>query len=154
MSDPLPDTTAYKTDADTPKGNGSKFLALFLLGLAVGGFAVAYLMRMWLGGPDTYPRALMQVMGAQAAQLGDSATQNRCNATDTLPQLQTMRTLGNHFETAFEDLRDDRRFVGHASQFRATLDSALGSPPLNCEGLAATREAIKQACDACHQDFR
>lgn len=151
MSDPQPSNT---NGTKTSKGNGSRFLFLFLLGLVIGAFAVAYLMRMWLGGPDTYPRALMQVMGAQAAQLGDSAAQNRCNATDTLPQLQTMRTLGNHLETAFEDLRDDQRFVGHASKLRATLDGALASPPLNCAGLAAVREDIKQACSACHQDFR
>ncbi|MDQ3617999.1 MAG: hypothetical protein M3374_04690 [Pseudomonadota bacterium] len=151
MSDPHPDTS---TDATPPKGNGSRFLALFLLGLVIGAFAVAYLMRMWLGGPDTYPRALMQVMNAQAAQLGENATQNRCNPTDTLPQLQTMRALANHLETAFVDLRDDRRFIGHASKLRASLDGALASPPLNCSGLAAVREDIKLACDACHQDLR
>lgn len=135
-------------------GNGSRFLALFLLGLVVGAFAAAYLMRMWLGGPDTYPRALMQVVGAQSGQLKENVAQNRCNATDTLPHLQTMRALANHLEPAFVDLRDDRRFVEHASAMRARLDAALSSPPLNCAGLVTMQADIGETCQACHQDFR
>lgn len=160
MSDNKPNTAADGTSpANQPShsakgGNGSRFLALFLLGLVVGAFGAAYLMRMWLGGPDTYPRAMMQVIGAQAGQLKTNVAQNRCNATDTLPHLQTMRALSNHLEPAFGNLRDDPRFIEHASDMRARLDAALSSPPLNCAGVVAMQESIGQACDACHQDFR
>ena len=38
---------------------------------------------------------------------------------------------------------------------RATpLVSALASPPLNCEGVAALNKNIGADCKACHQDFR
>ncbi len=137
-----------------PPANGSRFLALFLLGLVVGAFAAAYLMRMWLGGPDTYPRAMMQVMGAQSGLLKTSVAQNRCSASDTIPALQTMRALSNQIEPAFPDLRDDRRFIEHASAMRAKLDAALSAPPQGCAGVVAAQADIGEACDACHRDFR
>ena len=80
--------------------------------------------------------------------------QNRCSATDTLPHLQALRTMANDIQPAFPDLRDDARFSKHASDLRATLDAALGSPPLNCAGVGTTLARIGENCKACHQEFR
>jgi cytochrome c556 len=62
--------------------------------------------------------------------------------------------MADDIEPAFGDLRDDKRFVNHASKLRATLDDARASPPLNCAGVGVTASKIGDACKACHQDFR
>ena len=63
-------------------------------------------------------------------------------------------TLANDLEPAFGDLREDARFRKHASGLRATLDSTLAAPPLNCAGVSAAIGKVGEACKACHQDFR
>lgn len=143
--------------ARKPPSAAARYLFVFLLGLVIGVVSLVMLMRTlearktWR---DRYPDALMQVLSAQTAQLRENAEANRCSPTDTLPFLHSLRSLGNDFEPAFPDLRDDKRFVSHAAQFRATLDAALASPPLGCEGVQQASGRIGEACKACHQDFR
>ncbi|MGY0798726.1 hypothetical protein ACW7G0_06720 [Lysobacter sp. A286] len=146
MTTPTPKTT-----------NGSKYIFLLLLGLVIGVLATVMALRAIesrKGWQDHFPHAAMHLMQAHAAQLGGSVKANRCAATDSLPHLQALRTVANDLEPAFPGLRDDRRFVEHAGNLRATLDSALASPPLNCEGLAKVTKSIGESCKACHQDFR
>lgn len=148
--------------AATPKPAGShatRYLFLFLLGLVIGAIAVVMILRAvearktW---QDRFPTAAMDVMQAHMAQLGASRDANRCNATDTIPHLQALRTISNDIEPAFEveGLREDQRFVKHASTLRAALDATLAAPPLNCAGVATAMDKIGEACKGCHQDFR
>ena len=152
MNDPNP--SPAKSDQ---KGNGARYLFLLLLGLVVGIVATVMLLRAldarktW---EDRYPTAAMHVMNAHMQQLGASVEQNRCAPTDSLPHLQSLRVLANDLDPAFPGLRDDKRFSDHSSQLRATLDGALASPPLNCEGVRAAMKNLGDACKACHQDFR
>lgn len=147
-------------DAATPGTKPSaagRYLFLFLLGLVLGIVAVVMLLRALEGRKtwqDHYPDAVMHLLSAHKAQLQGNLDANRCNPTDTLPHLQAMRSLGNDFEPAFPDLREDQRFIAHAGKFRATLDAALASPPLNCTSASAIDKSIGEACKACHQDFR
>ena len=140
-----------------PPSAASRYLFVFLLGLVIGVFAVVMLLRTlesrktWR---DHYPDALMHVLSAQTAQMRGNAEANRCSPTDTLPHLQSLRSLGNDFERAFPELRDDKRFVQHAAQFRGTLDAALAAPAVGCEGVQKAAAEIGEACKACHQDFR
>jgi hypothetical protein len=146
-----PDATPAKPSA------ASRYLFVFLLGLAIGAIALVMIMRTleakktW---QDRFPDAAMDLMQAHMAQLKASTEANRCSATDTLPHLQALRMISNDIEPAFGDLREDARFSKHASTLRATLDDALAAPPLNCAGVAATAGKIGEACKACHQDFR
>ena len=147
MSDPNPGATARK-------GNGSKYLFLFLLGLVVGAVAVVMALRAWDARKDHFPESLMHVQGWHAGQLGKALEQNRCAATDTLPHFKALRTTADDLERAFPGLADDKRFSDAASKLRGTLDGALASPPMNCEGVAALDKQIGADCKACHQDFR
>lgn len=157
MSTPTDSRSPLPVPQAKPPSQAGRYLFLFLLGLVLGVVAVVMLLRAlearktWR---DHYPAATMHLLSAHSAQLRGKIEANRCNPTDILPHLQSIRSLGNDFEAAFEDLRDDRRFAEHASQFRATLDTALASPPLNCTGAGETASAIGAACKACHQDFR
>lgn len=134
-----------------------RYLFLFLLGLVVGAISVVMVLRAMEGRKtwrDHYPEAAMYFMDAQVAQLKESVQTNRCAATDTLPRLKALRIAADDLEPAFPGLRDDKRFVGHASKLRGSLDAALASPPLSCEGVTKLVSGINEDCKACHQDFR
>lgn len=146
MNDPAP-ALPRKTQA-------SRYLFLFLLGLVIGVIATVMAVRAIEARKDHFHESVMHVQRWHLSQLGQSLEQNRCAATDTIPHLRTLRAMADDLEPAFPDLRDDARYVEHASRMRATVDTALASPPLNCAGLGTTVKNLRDACQACHQDFR
>ncbi len=150
MSDPQP----TPNQGAARHGNGSKYIAILLLGLVIGAIGTVMALRAIEARQDPFHESVMHVQSWHLGQLTDSIAQNRCGATDSVPHLQTLRAMASDIEPAFPDLRDDPRFVKHASQLRATLDAALASPPVNCEGLGNTAKTIGESCKACHQDFR
>lgn len=158
MSTPQPQATSSRPTAPrTPPSAAGRYLFVFLLGLVLGIVCLVMLLRALEGRKtwqDHYPLATMQLMSAHSAQLRQKLDANRCSATDVLPHLQALRTLGNDLDPAFHDLRENTRFATHTGGFRATLDAALSAPPLNCSGLKATLDTIGADCKACHTDFR
>lgn len=151
---PVPmSSTPTTTSTSGPSASGRYFF-LFLLGLVVGAIATVMALRALDARKDHFPDSVMQVQQWHLSQLKRDVEQNRCAATDTLPHLQSLRTMANDLEPAFEDLRDDERFVKHASALRATLDGALAAPPLNCAGVGSALTKVGEDCKACHQDFR
>ncbi|MCD9046024.1 MULTISPECIES: hypothetical protein [unclassified Luteimonas] len=131
-----------------------RYLFLFVLGLVVGVVATVMLMRALQARADHFPSSVMHVQQWHLDQLRTKVEQNRCEATDTLPHLRTLRVMADDLEPAFADLRDDRRFSAAASQMRRTLDASLASPPINCGTLGTATRDIGNTCRACHQDFR
>ncbi len=153
MNQPAPD--AGRAPGRKPGGSAAgRYFFLFLLGLAVGIVATVMALRALDARKDHYPDAVMEVMSAHLGALYKNVEQNRCAATDTLPHLQTLRTMANDIEPAFGDLREDARFAGHASELRKSLDGVLSSPPLACAGVEAALKQVGANCKACHQDFR
>jgi len=151
MSNPTPDTPP-----PAPSQTG-RYLFVLILGLLLGVACVVMALRALESGKtwqDRYPSALMQLMSAHSAQLGQKAEANRCTASELMPHLEAMRMLGNDLEPAFAELGTDRRFMAYASDFRAQLDQLLTEPPHTCDALAEARGGIGAACKACHQDFR
>ncbi|HEY0502370.1 MAG TPA: hypothetical protein VGD42_02650 [Lysobacter sp.] len=134
--------------------NAKKYLFLFLLGLVIGIFATVMAMRAIQARKDHFPGSVMHVQQWHLGQLKRKVEQNRCSATDVLPNLKALRVMGDDLEAAFPDLADDKRFAEHASRIRARLDAALASPPISCAGVGTTTKEIGEACKACHQDFR
>lgn len=148
MSNPDPTGKPARTS------NAGRYLFLLILGLVVGAIATVMVLRALDARKDHFPDALMEVQGWHMGQLKAAMEQNRCNATDVLPHLQALRTMGNNLEPAFPDLRDDERFRTAASAMRAAADKAIAAPPLSCESLAATMKSLGDSCKACHRDFR
>ena len=135
-------------------GTGARYFFLFLVGLVAGVICTVMAMRALEARKDPFHESVMHVQQWHMGQLKANTEQNRCNATDTLPHLQALRTMADDIEPALPDLRDDERFTKAASQLRAALDSARANPPLNCAGVGAAMQEIGAACKACHQDFR
>lgn len=154
MSSPAPNTSASSAPAPKKPSAAGRYLFLFLLGLVIGVVATVMALRAIDARKDHFHEAVMHVQQWHLKQLKTSVEQNRCGATDTLPHLQALRTLANDLEPAFPDLRDDERFVRHASGMRASLDGALAAPPMNCPGVTVAADKVGEACKACHQDFR
>lgn len=141
----------------TRKGQGGRYLFLFLLGLVIGVVATVMVLRAIESRKtiqDQLPHAVMHLQAWHLGKLDAAGEQSRCNAADTLPHLQALRTTVDDIEPAFPALAEDQRFVKHVSQLRSALNQALASPPRNCEALDKTVATIGQACKSCHQAFR
>lgn len=137
-----------------PSGNAARYAFLLLLGLVVGAIATVMAMRAIDARTDHYPDSVMTVMSAHMSALHGNVEKNRCAATDTVPHLQTLRALANDIEPAFGDLGNEEAFGKHASDLRATLDSALANPPTDCAGLGTLQKEIGGRCKACHDEYR
>ncbi len=142
------------TDPNRRPSNAGRYLFLLLLGLALGAIATIMVVRALEQRKDPFPDALMQVQQWHMGKLKAEMEQNRCNPTDVLPHLQALRMTSNDIDAAFPDLRDDQRFGVASAAMRATMDKAVASPPLTCEGVGATLKSIGESCKGCHQDFR
>jgi len=114
-----------------------RYLFLFLLGLVVGIVGAVMAMRALDARKDHYPESVMHVMDAHADVLKANMEQNRCTATDTLPQLQALRMMANDIEPAFGDLREDARFARRrhcAGPYRRSMQGlSPGFPQLTNE---------------------
>lgn len=135
------------------ESNASRYLFLFLLGLAIGVVVTVFILRAIRARQDPFPDSVMQVMEKQFRLLDDNIKANRCRATDNLPRLQMLRAVGNDIEIAFPDLAEDTRFKHHASQLRADLDTVIAASPTDCNAARTARAKAVEACKACHQDF-
>lgn len=142
------------TQPSGPRSHTSRYLFLFLVGLVIGVVATVMAMRAIDARRDHFHGSVMHVQQWHLGQLKKKVEQNRCAATDVLPNLKALRVMADDLEPAFPDLADDQRFAEHASKMRARLDAALASPPLNCAGVGTTAQGIGETCKACHQDFR
>ncbi len=93
-------------------------------------------------------------MDVTSEKLKASVSEGRCEVTDTLPHIESLRSTSRYLEQAFPDLADDTRFKQAASGMRTVLNGAHGAPPLNCAGVSAMNAKIDAGCKACHRDFK
>lgn len=152
MADPQSTTTP-----PAKPNTGARYLFLLLIGLVLGIVGTVMTLQAIDSGKtwrDRYPLATMHLLQAHSAQMGGKLKGNRCEATDSLPHLQALRSLANDLEPAFPGLADDSRFADHAANLRASLDRALASPPANCEALKEAASSVGESCRSCHLDFR
>ncbi|MCC7635246.1 hypothetical protein [Stenotrophomonas rhizophila] len=131
-----------------------RYLVVGVLGLLVGLIATVMVARAIQARQDPFPDALMNVMARQVQLLRDAQAQSRCSLADSVPRLQTLRSLSNDLDLAFPGLKDSQGFQQHAGTLRASLNQGLAAPPVDCAGMAALVEKLDTGCQACHQDFR
>lgn len=131
-----------------------RYLLVGVLGLLVGLVATIMVARAIQARQDPFPDALMHVMNRQVQLLHDAQAQNRCSLADSVPRLQTLRSLSNDVDLAFPTLKHSQGFQQHASRLRASLNQALAAPPADCIAMGELVEKIQSDCQACHQDFR
>ncbi len=126
---------------------------LIVLGLVIGIIGTAMAMDALNRGPHL-SKSVMQMMDYHLDGMQATMQANRCAVSDTLPQLQALRSLANDIEPVFAPTLSDPRFRQHAGELRARLDALLATPPADCHAVDAAMTRIGGACKACHQDFR
>ncbi|MGH8109104.1 MAG: hypothetical protein ACREO1_10380 [Arenimonas sp.] len=125
------------------------FAVAFFLGIALTATGMNYLNK----GPN-YPEGVMTVINMKMSALKSNVQQNRCTPTDIIPHLQTIRYVGNDIEAAFGEMSNNDQFVRYASDFRASADDVLSTPPANCAAAEVAINKLGKACDNCHRDYR
>ena len=140
----------------TPRKSSSagRYFFMLLFGLVIGAIGTVMVIRSWQARQDHFPDSVMTVQAWHMGQLKKNIEQNRCAATDIIPNLKTLRQMADDIEPAFGEDAKDERFVKHAANYRAAVDKALSSPPLSCESLKASVGEIGAQCKACHDDFK
>lgn len=132
----------------------ARYLAAMLFGLVIGAIATVMVVNALRARQDPFGESLMHVQGWHAGALKRNVTEGRCDVTDTLPHIESLRSTSRYLEQAFPDLADDDRFKQAASGMRTALNGAHNAPPLNCAGVSAMNAKIDEGCKACHRDFK
>lgn len=132
----------------------ARYFFVLLLGLVIGAVATIMLVNAWHARQDPFPESLMYVQQWHLSTLQRNVTEGRCDVTDTLPHIESLRGSARYFEQAFPDLADDDRFKQASSGMRTILNTVHDAPPLNCAGVSAMNAKIDEGCKACHRDFR
>lgn len=130
-----------------------RYALLIVLGLAIGIIGTTMTLNALNRGPH-YPESLMHMMGYYASSLDKNVKANRCTVSDNLPQLQAMRGLSNDLEPILLPQDKEANFRQRASNLRAAIDAMLAAPPSTCATLGKGVNAIGEACDGCHKEYR
>lgn len=129
-------------------------LALLLTGIVLGAVCAVSAVNT-LRQRDAYPRGLMQVMQHDYASLRQNLRAANCDPTVTGKLLARLRDLTNETEPAvYGDTNPDAPFREYASRTRDALDAAIAAAPGGCPALAPRLDAIGNACEACHHQYR
>ena len=132
----------------------ARYFFMMLLGLVIGAVATVMLVNAWRARQDPFGDSLMHVQGWHVGALQRNVAEGRCDVTDTLPHIESLRGTSRYLEQAFPALADDKRFKQAASGMRTVLNTAHGAPPLNCAGVSALNTKIDAGCQSCHRDFK
>ncbi len=94
--------------------------------------------------------APMHAMQHHVARL-DAAARGACDAAEVEARLARLRVLAPEIGYAYAaEIRSDRAFAERYAALRATLDGAGA----RCKALDTTLARVKDACEACHVDYR
>lgn len=102
---------------------------------------------------NAWPRALMTVMQHELGAAREAARANPCNAPVFRSASEHLSLLSADIEPAMlEPGSADRVF----SQYAGDLHTAIGKMQAadSCAAQAEAATLAKQACDACHRDYR
>lgn len=129
-------------------------LALLLIGIVLGAVCAVSAVNV-LRQRDAYPRGLMQVMQHDYASLRENLRSGRCDAAATGRLLARLRDLTNETEPAvYGDASPDAPFREYANRTREAVDAAIAAAPGGCPALAPQLDAVGNACEACHHQYR
>jgi small-conductance mechanosensitive channel len=128
-----------------------RFIVCLLLGLMIGAIAATTAASI-LRQRHAYPRALMVVMQHELNTARDAAGSQRCANNEHA--LRKLALLADDIETAIPHGNPpDRVFRQYLDDLRKQVGNA-NSVAADCTKQAQALTDIKNACDACHRDFR
>jgi hypothetical protein len=131
-----------------------RWLAMLLLGLAIGAFAAVTLVGA-MRQATPLRKGIMAVSQHQLRELRELAAGEPCDPAAAARRLGVLRGLGPDFEAALLPTgRDDELFRRHLANYLGSLDRALAETPPQCAGLRTAVREVGAGCKRCHDDFR
>lgn len=131
--------------------NPLRYAICIFIGLLVGAIS-AFSLANTLNRQNAWPRAVMTVMAHDFRNVRDAVKAGDCSGT--ADALTRMRLVSERIEPAFlPPPANDRVF----SQYAGDLHDAIVAASVagaDCPRLAEAVTPIKNACDACHRDYR
>jgi cytochrome c556 len=129
-------------------------LVLLMIGIALGAACAAVAVNT-LNRRSAYPRGFMEVMQHDFAVLRVNARAQHCDAASIGKDLSRLREFSTQIEAAMvEGETADAPFREYADRLRSAVDAAIQSAPPDCAALTTHLDAIGNACEACHRQYR
>ncbi len=129
-------------------------LALLFTGLLIGALC-AFMAARTLQQRHALPRGLMAVMQHDVAELRRAEREQRCTATDLPRRFARIEDLSGEIAAAMgSDPKDDPHLTEYAAALARAAAAARTSVPTDCPAFTQRVQAISEACDACHRDYR
>ncbi|GIX35774.1 MAG: hypothetical protein KatS3mg126_1553 [Lysobacteraceae bacterium] len=127
-------------------------LVWILLGLLAGSVATLSILNA-LRPATAFPRGVMAVLQHHLGAANEAVSQGRCDAASAR-HFEALALLAEDVVPAFAPLAgEDEVFARYAAQLVETTRAAQGTTDA-CRNAAAQLGAIKDACKACHRDYR
>ncbi|UXI66703.1 cytochrome c [Tahibacter amnicola] len=126
---------------------------LLLTGLLVGAlatFSASNALRL----RNAWPRGVMAVIQHHFAALQNAQRDKRCTADTLRPHLDMLAAISADIEPAHPDAAQTPDFRTQARRFADTTQRLASAPPADCPALDREVSALKDACNACHRDYR
>jgi hypothetical protein len=128
-----------------------RYAICIVIGLLVGALS-AFSLANTLNRRNAWPRAVMTVMAHDFRSVRDAVETGDC--ADTVDALARMRLVSERIEPAFlPPPASDRVFSQYAGDLHDAVLAAAAAGA-DCPRLAEAVTPIKNACDACHRDYR
>jgi cytochrome c556 len=127
-------------------------LLVLVLGVLLGAVLSALVMNA-LARRGAYARGLMQVLQHQVAQLRDHVRMHDCAQTFTADRTLLAMLVDRIDSAGGDDVASDPPFREYRARLSAAV-TALPATATGCSGVAAQVDAIGQACETCHRQYR
>lgn len=129
------------------------FLGGMLAGILFGALLTVMATRTIESRRDPWPDAVMTVISHEFKTVRSASKQGDCTSAASGVALQKMDLLAADIEAALMPTADDRVFRQYASDLQTAISKAAATGS-DCKLHDAAVSDIKQACDACHRDYK
>mgnify|MGYP004704280685 CR=1 FL=1 len=128
-----------------------RHVLLLLIGIVIGTLGAISLNNA-ISQRNPVPRAVMVMMAYHQGQLQQSIRRGRCSAEAVVPELELMDSVALSIPPVFQGF--DQGFAKATLRLQQAIRQAATHPAASCQAWQAPLAAVKEACDACHRQYR
>ncbi|MBD8526920.1 cytochrome c [Pseudomarimonas arenosa] len=130
-----------------------RLLIGLVIGFVLGGFVGVTAFKA-LRASTELPRGVMQTTAYHFGELREAAKASDCLG-QAEPHLQALALLADDVHPSFAELLpDDEIFNGYAAKLVTATRNARDNPGVDCKALNEAIAPIRDACQACHRDYK
>lgn len=128
-----------------------RHVLLLLLGVVIGTLA-AISMSNAISQRNPVPRAVMVMMAYHQGQLNRALRSGQCSSAGMTTELQLMDASAVSIPAVFQGF--DQGFGQAAVRLRQKIAQAAATQSSVCQAWQAPLAGVKEACEACHRQYR